>query len=131
MSEQSDKNDLDISTESPVLNTESNQASSKKTGALWFFTIVNLLFMCAMVAAAYWVYLQWQNMQSQKTDNTETYITQIQQLQSQVDSVRLAGANREQSIQSNLNNLVEELLENQQDIDLLESKLTDISGQII
>ena len=132
MSEQNDNKDLAEITEPPVLPSKEEKTDAPKkarTGALWFFTLLNLLFVLLIVAGAYWAYLQWQEMQNNKSDKTDVYISQIQQLQSQVDSVRQASSNSEQSIQNSVNNLVEELLESKQQISALESKLADVSGR--
>lgn len=108
-------------------DTQTNK--NAKTGALWFFTLLNLFFLLVIVAGAYWAYLQWQEIQNNKTDNTQSFISQVQNLQGQVETVREIAAKSEQGTQASLNNLVEELLENQQTIKTLQSKLAEVSGR--
>jgi uroporphyrin-3 C-methyltransferase len=42
-------------------------AGKAKTGFLWFFTLINLLLLGAVIAGAYWGWMLWQNQQQQQT----------------------------------------------------------------
>lgn len=100
-----------------------------KTGALWFFTILNLLFLFGIIAGAYWLYLQWQNTQTDSVDETQLLSQQVGDFKQKLQSFELSSAQDKQSVQSSVNSLLEEVLASQQTIANLESKLADVSGR--
>jgi uroporphyrin-3 C-methyltransferase len=79
--------------------------SKEKTPVLWFFTIMNLLVLVAMIGAGYWAWLQWQTQNQQQTDALTTQQTSMDRQQSSLEqqqsSLEQQQSNIDQSIASN------------------------------
>ena len=76
-----------------------------KTAALWFFTVINLLFLAAIIGAGYWVWMQWQTQSQQQIDALAAQKTSMERqqvsMQQQRDSLDQQQNNIAQSIASN------------------------------
>jgi uroporphyrin-3 C-methyltransferase len=79
--------------------------SKGKTALLWFFTIINLLLLLAIIGAGYWAWLQWQTQNQQQTDALTTQQTSMDRQQSSLEqqqsSLEQQQSNIDQSIASN------------------------------
>jgi uroporphyrin-3 C-methyltransferase len=117
--------------------------SKGKTGVLWFFTIINLLVLIALIGAGYWTWLQWQTQNQQQIDARAQQQTSMDQQQS---SLELQQSNIEQSIASNqltkgdleqqnlslqtsIKNLVEQLQLTSAQVQSNQRNLADVSGR--
>jgi uroporphyrin-3 C-methyltransferase len=101
-----------------------------KTGFLWFFTIINLLLLGAVIAGAYWGWMLWQNQQQQQT----SFFAQ----QESVLATQLASAAKQQADLANAiaaNQLVKEdwqqqSLAEQERLDVLSAAIQQNKQQI-
>ncbi|WP_293746639.1 uroporphyrinogen-III C-methyltransferase [uncultured Paraglaciecola sp.] len=117
--------------------------SNSKTGVLWFFTLINLLLLACIIAAGYWVWLQWQTQNQQQTDAIAAQQTSMQQQQASLDqqqnniaeslaSTQLAKsdlAQQNQRLQSSLQSLTEELQLTSAQVQINQRNLADVSGR--
>jgi uroporphyrin-3 C-methyltransferase len=117
--------------------------SKGKTGALWFFTIINLLLLAAIIAAGYWAWLQWQVQDQQQIDFFATQQTNMQQQrnsldQQQNDIAQSIAANKlakgdlqqqNQAIQSSMQSLVEQVQHTSAQVQNNQANLAEISGR--
>jgi len=105
-------------------------AGKAKTGFLWFFTIINLLLLGAVIAGAYWGWMLWQNQQQQQT----SFFAQ----QESVLATQLASAAKQQADLANAiaaNQLVKEdwqqqSLAEQERLDVLSAAIQQNNQQI-
>jgi uroporphyrin-3 C-methyltransferase len=105
-------------------------AGKAKTGFLWFFTIINLLLLGAVIAGAYWGWMLWQNQQQQQT----SFFAQ----QESVLATQLASAAKQQADLANAiaaNQLVKEdwqqqSLAEQERLDVLSAAIQQNKQQI-
>lgn len=67
-------NMMDDKEASAVVHAKSNKSIATppvvkaKTGFLWFFTLLNLMLLAGLMAAAYWAWMQWQQQQQKHSD---------------------------------------------------------------
>ncbi|GAA0856315.1 uroporphyrinogen-III C-methyltransferase [Aliiglaciecola litoralis] len=121
----------------PEDNVEPNKKA--KTGLLWFVTLINFLLVLAVIAAGYWAWMQWQNLDNSE-DNAlveqKNLLTQQQSALSQqsreIESVNanvdsLAQQNR--ALQQELASLNEQIAMARQQSDTNRKNLEDISGR--
>jgi uroporphyrin-3 C-methyltransferase len=107
-----------------------------KTGVLWFFTLVNLLVLVAIVGAGYWTWLQWQAQNQQQSDTLAAQQTSINQQQKNIEqsiaSNQLAKGDLEQqnqALQSSISSLVEQLQLTSVEVQTNQRNLADVSGR--
>jgi len=124
-------------------STQSTTKPKGKTGVLWFFTIINLLLLAAIIGAGYWVWLQWQAQNQQQTDALSVQQTSMQQQQANLDkqqnniaqaiaSTELAKDNLEQqnqALQSSMQGLIEQLQLTDAQVQTNQRNLADVSGR--
>jgi uroporphyrin-3 C-methyltransferase len=110
--------------------------SKGKTGALWFFTVINLLVLTAIIGAGYWGWLQWQTQNQQQTAALTAQQTSVDQQQTNIaQSIaanQLAKSDLEQqnqSLQTNIESLVEQLQLTRAQVQTNQSNLADVSGR--
>tara|TARA_R110002167_G_scaffold220507_1_gene425132 strand:+ start:590 stop:1894 length:1305 start_codon:yes stop_codon:yes gene_type:complete len=117
--------------------------SKGKTGVLWFFTVINLLLLAAIIAAGYWAWLQWQVQNQQQIDFFATQKTSMQQQRNSLDkqqsdiaqsiaSNELAKGDlqqQNQAIQSDMQSLIEQLQQTSAQVQTNQASLVEISGR--
>jgi uroporphyrin-3 C-methyltransferase len=114
-----------------------------KTGVLWFFTIVNLLVLVALIGAGYWTWLQWQTQNQQQTNALATQQTRLEQQQNSLEQQQkniaqsiafnqLAKGDLEQqnqALQTSLLSLIEQLQLTSAEVQTNQRNLADVSGR--
>jgi uroporphyrin-3 C-methyltransferase len=118
-------------------------ASIAKTSVLWFFTIINLLLLAAIIGAGYWAWLGWQTQSQQQTDALAAQQTSIdqqqislEQKQSDIDdsiaSNQLEKGELEQqnqALQTRMQSLIEQLQLTRAQVQTNQRNLADVSGR--
>ena len=121
-----------------------------KTAALWFFTLMNLLMLVAIIGAAYWAWLQWQVQDQQQNSVLAAQNASIKQQQTSMDqqqanmleqqnaiaesiaSNQLAKGELEQqnlALQTSLSSLIEQFQLTDTQVQTNQNNLDDISGR--
>lgn len=110
--------------------------SKGKTGILWFFTIINLLLLAAIIGAGYWAWLQWQTQNQQQAEELAAQQTSIEQKQSDIDQSiaanQLAKGDLEQqnqALQTSMQSLIEQLQLTNAQVQTNQRNLADVSGR--
>ncbi|WP_339719626.1 uroporphyrinogen-III C-methyltransferase [uncultured Paraglaciecola sp.] len=146
-----DKGSRSNSNSSATVSSPKPTPSAKgKTGILWFFTIINLVLLAAIIGAGYWAWMQWQVQSQQQIDALAAQKMSMQQqqssLQQQRNSLDQQQNNIAQSIASNelvkgdllqqnralqgsLQNLSEQIQLTQAQAQTNQRNLADISGR--
>jgi uroporphyrin-3 C-methyltransferase len=116
--------------------SKSTNEPKGKTGALWFFTVINLLVLVAIIGAGYWAWLQWQAQNQQQTDALAIQQTSMDQQQSNIAqsiaSNQLAKGELEQqnqALQSSMQSLIEQLQLTSAQVQTNQKNLADVSGR--
>lgn len=127
-----------------TFTSDSAPAPTKtKTGFLWFFTLINLLLIGALIAAGYWAWLQWQNqiIQQQNLQNQQRDFMTSQQQEFASQQTELANAiaanklvkddfaTQNQALQSTLEGLQTGIKQNAEQVSINENKLAEIAGR--
>lgn len=107
-----------------------------KTGFLWFVSLINLILIIVVIAAAYWGWLQWNKSQSEQDmffTNQETALSaQLSEIRTQnesKDSLRNEFNTQTRALTSSLNDVESQLIQTQQEVMANEKKLADVSGR--
>jgi uroporphyrin-3 C-methyltransferase len=122
---------------------KADSVSKGKTGILWFFTMINLLVLIAIIGAGYWAWLQWQAQNQQQTDALAVQQTSVQQQQSSmlqqqkniaesIASNQLAKDDLEQqnqALQSSIQSVIEQLQLTSAQVQINQRNLADVSGR--
>jgi uroporphyrin-3 C-methyltransferase len=115
---------------------KSTTGSKGKTGVLWFFTLVNLLVLVAIIGAGYWTWLQWQAQNQQQSDILAAQQASMSQQQKNIEqsiaSNQLAKGDLEQqnqALQSSISSLVEQLQLTSAEVQTNQRNLADVSGR--
>ena len=130
------------STESSSLRRPATE-SKGKTGVLWFFTIINLLLLAAIIGVGYWVWLGWQTQIQQQTDilaaqDTNMAQQQISLEQKQNDITESIASNQlekaaleqqNQALQASIQSLIEQLQLTSAQVQTNQRNLADVSGR--
>jgi uroporphyrin-3 C-methyltransferase len=117
--------------------------SKGKTGVLWFFTIINLLLLAAIIGVGYWVWLGWQTQIQQQTDilaaqDTNMAQQQISLEQKQNDITESIASNQlekaaleqqNQALQASIQSLIEQLQLTSAQVQTNQRNLADVSGR--
>ena len=117
--------------------------SKGKTGVLWFFTIINLLLLAAIIGVGYWVWLGWQTQIQQQTDilaaqDTNMAQQQISLEQKQNDITESIASNQlekaaleqqNQALQASIQSLIEQLQLTSEQVQTNQRNLADVSGR--
>ena len=117
--------------------------SKGKTGVLWFFTIINLLLLAAIIGAGYWAWMQWQVQSQQQIDTLAAQKTSMEQQQNSLDqqqnniaqsiaSNQLAKGDLEQqnqALQTSMQSLIEQLQLTHAQVQINQRNLVEISGR--
>jgi uroporphyrin-3 C-methyltransferase len=110
--------------------------SKGKTGVLWFFTVINLLLLSAIIGAGYWGWLQWQSQNQQQTDVLVAQQASMDQQQNNIiesiASNQLAKGELEQqnqALQSSMQSLIEQLQVTRAQVQTNQRNLADVSGR--
>jgi uroporphyrin-3 C-methyltransferase len=118
-------------------------ASKGKTGVLWFFTIINLLLLAAIIGAGYWAWLGWQTQSQQQTDVLAAQQTSLDQQQISLEqkqsdiadsiaSNQLAKGDLEQqnqALQISMQSLIEQFQLTSAQVQTNQRNLADVSGR--
>jgi uroporphyrin-3 C-methyltransferase len=124
-------------------STKPATASTGKTSVLWFFTIINLLLLAAIIGAGYWAWLGWQTQSQQQTDALAAQQTSIDQQQisleqKQIDIDDSIASNQlekgeleqqNQALQTRMQNLIEQLQLTNAQVQTNQRNLADVSGR--
>ena len=122
---------------------KADSVSKGKTGILWFFTMINLLVLIAIIGAGYWAWLQWQAQNQQQTDALAAQQTSVQQqqssmLQQQKNIAQSIASNQlvkndleqqNQGLQTSMQSLVEQLQLTSAQVQNNQRNLADVSGR--
>lgn len=114
-----------------------------KTGALWFFNIVNFLLIIGLCCAAAWAWYQWQQTQSNKTDNSAQIAAQLATFDNAIANINNANAENAaqlakieaavqqetQSLSNNMDSLLSQVVQNADENQALKSRVADLSGR--
>ena len=117
--------------------------SKGKTGVLWFFTIINLLLLAAIIGVGYWVWLGWQTQIQQQTNvlaaqDTNMAQQQISLEQKQNDITESIASNQlekaaleqqNQALQASIQSLIEQLQLTSAQVQTNQRNLADVSGR--
>lgn len=117
--------------------------SKGKTGVLWFFTVINLLLVAAVIGAAYWAWLQWHAQNQQQTDmlaqqqssleqqNSNIELQQSNIAQSIADNQLAKGdlEQQNQALQTSIQSLIEQLQLTSAQVQTNQRNLADVSGR--
>ncbi|AGH42445.1 uroporphyrinogen-III C-methyltransferase [Paraglaciecola psychrophila] len=122
---------------------KADTVSKGKTGILWFFTMINLLVLIAIIGAVYWAWLGWQAQIQQQTDALAVQQTSMQQqqssmLQQQKNIAQSIASNQQvkndleqqnQALQTSVQSLVEQLQLTSAQVQINQRNLADVSGR--
>ncbi|MGK0305120.1 MAG: uroporphyrin-3 C-methyltransferase [Gammaproteobacteria bacterium] len=122
---------------------KADTVSKGKTGILWFFTMINLLVLIAIIGAGYWAWLGWQAQIQQQTDALAVQQTSMQQqqssmLQQQKNIAQSIASNQlvkndleqqNQALQTSMQSLVEQLQLTSAQVQINQRNLADVSGR--
>jgi uroporphyrin-3 C-methyltransferase len=122
---------------------KADSVSKGKTGVLWFFTMINLLVLIAIIGAGYWAWLGWQAQNQQQTDALAAQQTSVQQqqssmLQQQKNIAQSIASNQlvkndleqqNQGLQTSMQSLVEQLQLTSAQVQNNQRNLADVSGR--
>lgn len=122
--------------EKKVMPKTRDPKQTPKTGALWFFTLINLLLLIGICAAAYWAYLQWTSTQDNEQNENQTLISDISKINSELDDTQAQiqrtstqASQQQDAIQQSVNSLVEQVLINQEVNEVLQRQISEVSGR--
>jgi len=146
-------------TPADLLNKETSYQSSKstaslsprrpateskvKTGVLWFFTMINLLLLAAIIGAGYWAWLGWQTQSQQHTDALAAQDTSIAEQQTRMvqqqmkisesiasNQLEKAGLEQQnQALQASIQSVIEQLQLTSAQVKTNQRNLADVSGR--
>jgi uroporphyrin-3 C-methyltransferase len=115
---------------------KSTAKAKDKTVALWFFTVINLLVLVAIMGTGYWAWLQWQAQTQQHADVLAKRQTSMDQQQrniaQSIASSQLAKGELEQQNQAlkiSMQNLIEQLQFTNAQVQTNQKNLADVSGR--
>jgi uroporphyrin-3 C-methyltransferase len=122
---------------------KADSVSKGKTGILWFFTMINLLVLIAIIGAGYWAWLGWQAQNQQQTDALAAQQMSVQQqqssmLQQQKNIAQSIASNQlvkndleqqNQALQTSMQSLVEQLQLTSAQVQINQRNLADVSGR--
>jgi uroporphyrin-3 C-methyltransferase len=122
---------------------KADSVSNGKTGILWFFTMINLLVLIAIIGAGYWAWLGWQAQNQQQTDALAVQQTSVQQqqssmLQQQKNIAESIASNQRvkndleqqnQALQTSMQSLIEQLQLTSAEVQINQRNLADVSGR--
>ncbi|WP_158972624.1 uroporphyrinogen-III C-methyltransferase [Paraglaciecola sp. L3A3] len=111
-------------------------AKQNKTGALWFFTVLNLLILIAIIAAGYWGWMQWQTQKQQQTDLLTKQQTRVQSQQTEINQSLSAARATENSLsaqnkalQTSMQSVIDQLQMTSEQVRVNQQNLADVSGR--
>lgn len=113
-----------------VINSTHTQTPKRvRTGALWFFTILNFLLILGIAGPGYWYW-----MQSQEAESTETQ--KITQLDTKIDRLTQAQQQAERTLRETkdanaqaIDKLLSQVLDNSATDQSLQKQIAEISGR--
>jgi uroporphyrin-3 C-methyltransferase len=122
---------------------KADSVSRGKTGILWFFTMINLLVLIAIIGAGYWAWLQWQAQNQQQTDALAAQQMSVQQqqssmLQQQKNIAQSIASNQlvkndleqqNQALQTSIQSLIEQFQLTSAQVLINQRNLADVSGR--
>jgi uroporphyrin-3 C-methyltransferase len=122
---------------------KADSVSRGKTGILWFFTMINLLVLIAIIGAGYWAWLQWQAQNQQQTDALAAQQMSVQQqqssmLQQQKNIAQSIASNQlvkndleqqNQALQTSMQSLIEQFQLTSAQVLINQRNLADVSGR--
>lgn len=113
----------------PSRRESAQNTTSAKTGALWFFTLLNLLLVLAATGAGYWFWMQWQ--QSINTENS-AILDQQKALEAQAGQLQTLNSNlviQNTEIQQNLASVSNQAANAFEQSEANRKNLADVSGR--
>lgn len=115
-----------------VENVATKQPKPAKTGALWFFTVLNFFLLIGIVGAGYWYWLQLQSEEGEISTSISALDSRL--LKSEQDATGLSGETSElrdnqTAITSSIDNLLDEVLLGKQTDEALQKRLSELSGR--
>jgi uroporphyrin-3 C-methyltransferase len=125
-------------------NSETEEKPKKaKTGGLWLFSVFNFLLIIGICCAAVWTWYQWQQTQSNKTDNSAQMTERLSSIDSSISRIdsnfsksdsELAKLNKalseqKEALSSTVESLMQEIAQNANENKALKSRIADLSGR--
>lgn len=113
----------------PARRSNKGENTTTKTGALWFFTLLNLVLVLAATGAGYWFWMQWQ--QSINTENT-LILDQQKALEEQADQLQTLNSNlviQNTEMQQNLASVSNQAANAFEQSETNRKNLADVSGR--
>jgi len=125
-----------IDTANQTAAKEQDKNRSSKTGALWFFTLINFLLLLAVCGGAYWYYLQLDKNASSENSLVSSLQTEVKGLSKTQSNLRSALNTQTNSVnnkQEDLSQSLNQLANNMQSIsesnEGLAKRLAELSGR--
>jgi uroporphyrin-3 C-methyltransferase len=117
-----------------VINSTHTETPKRvKTGALWFFTVVNFLIILGVAGAGYWYWMQTQEVESseqQQIVQLESKIDRLSQAQQQAESaITRSITDSKNTTSQSIDNLLSQVLENSATDQALQKQIAEISGR--
>ncbi|WP_412972632.1 uroporphyrinogen-III C-methyltransferase [Glaciecola sp. MF2-115] len=140
------ENTDNVMEEAVIIESDSEQEETPKkvkTGGLWIFSIFNFLLIIGICCAAVWTWYQWQQTQTNKTDNSAKIEAQIESMESSIAKMDsrlvssgsvLADAKQEQNqqhevLRSEIDELAQKVALASDENKALKSRIADLSGR--
>jgi len=113
-----------------VINSTHTQTPKRlRTGALWFFTILNFLLILGVAGPGYWYWMQSQEAESTETQKIAQLDTKIDRLtQAQQQTERTLSETKDANAQS-IDKLLSQVLDNSTTDQSLQKQIAEISGR--
>jgi uroporphyrin-3 C-methyltransferase len=131
MSNNKDTNQVE---DAVVINSTHTQTSKPvKTGALWFFTVLNFLLILGVAGPGYWYWMQTQATQDTEQQGIvqlESTVAQLTRAQEQSESTLTSAITESKNTTSQaIDNLLSQVLENSATDQALQRQIAEISGR--
>ncbi|GEM_PF-180208 len=115
---------------------EPRKVEKTKTGALWFFTILNFLLLFGIVGAGYWFWLQLESEKGEQVtsiDTLESRLTNNEQetrnLNNATREIRNNQNSLENTVDSSLDSILADVSLSKETNDALQKRVAEISGR--
>lgn len=134
------KTDAPSAKKSNYASKHANPPAQKKTGFLWFVTIINFILLALLVFTAYWYYTQIRDTKSEEAsavlEVSEKLEREVSKLESSQQQISATAERQVQSLKQDLqsqsqsiDNLLAQVLQNAETDAALQKRLAEMSGR--